>query len=165
MKFSRGDIICCDDQEYPEGALVCDGYDEAGRLLAHPVPGGFQVRLDPEHAGRFKVVADGEQLATYEEGRFVLDDLEHNFPGWTNRVHWAGWEMPRFRFAVCEQILEYLAADTEARFDAEADAFVTVTDGEEERWPSELVTLADGSQAKVYPLGAGSWMWWNMDRE
>jgi hypothetical protein len=34
MKFSKGKIICREDLGYPEGALVCDGYDDAGRLLA-----------------------------------------------------------------------------------------------------------------------------------
>jgi len=30
MKFTKGESICREDLAYPEGALVCDGYDHAG---------------------------------------------------------------------------------------------------------------------------------------
>jgi len=28
-----------------------------------------------------------------------------------------------------------------------------------EAWPAERITISDGSQVKVYSLGAGSWIW------
>jgi hypothetical protein len=45
MKFGKGEVICREDLGYPEGALVCDGYDAAGGLLAHPLGGGFQLTV------------------------------------------------------------------------------------------------------------------------
>ena len=57
------------------------------------------------------------------------------------------------------QIVEFLGGEG-ARFDGKADAFVTVSqEGEEEVWPAEQITITDGSRIKVYPLGAGSWIW------
>ena len=35
----------------------------------------------------------------------------------------------------------------------------TVSNGEEETWPGEQISITDSSQVKVYPLGAGSWIW------
>jgi len=54
MKFSQGDIICRKDLGYPEGAMVCDGYDDAGRLLAHRLGGGFQLAVPAHEARRFR---------------------------------------------------------------------------------------------------------------
>jgi hypothetical protein len=66
--------------------------------------------------------------------------------------------MPRFEFAVCQEILRFLG-DGQARFDVKADAFVTVSNGEGEAWSAGEITITDGSRIKVYPLGAGSWIW------
>ena len=42
----------------------------------------------------------------------------------------------------------------------ERDTFITVRqNGQEETWPAESITITDGSRIKVYPLGAGAWMW------
>jgi hypothetical protein len=159
MKFSKGEIICLGDLAYPEGALVCDGYGDAGRLLAHPLGGGFQLTVPAQDEPRFRVVAEGEKAAAlFRRGRFTLADSEAAFDGWSNGELWNGWAMPRFELAVCGEILKSLG-DGQARFDGKADAFVTVSNGESEVWPAEQVTITDGSQVKVYPLGAGSWIW------
>ena len=42
MSFHQGDIIVRDDTTYPEGALIVDGFDKEGNLLAHPMGGGLQ---------------------------------------------------------------------------------------------------------------------------
>ena len=159
MKFSKGETICREDLGYPEGALVCDGYDEAGRLLAHPLGGGFQLTVPAQDEPRFRVVVEGEKAAAlFHKGRFSLADGERVFEGWSNGQLWNGWEMPRFEFAVCGEILKSLG-DEQARFDEKADAFVTMTNGEEEAWAAEEITITDGSRIKVYPVGAGSWIW------
>src|ERR1035438_286098 len=62
---------------------------------------------------------------------------------------------PRFEFAACRDILKALG-DERARFDANADGFVTVSNAAEEAWPAEEITITDGSRIKVYPLGTGS---------
>ena len=41
----------------------------------------------------------------------------------------------------------------------EVPRFRLVSEGEEEVWETKSITVADGSRMKVYPLGAGSWMW------
>jgi hypothetical protein len=159
MKFSNGEIIRREDLAYPEGALVCDGYDDAGRLLAHPLGGGFQLTVPTQDEPRFRVVAEGERaVALFRRGRFSLADGETAFDGWSNGEVWNGWEMPRFDSAVCQAILKSLG-DEQARFDEKADAFVTVSNGEGEAWAAEEITNTDGSRIKVYPLGAGSWIW------
>ena len=159
MKFSKGEIICREDLGYPEGALVCDGYDDAGRLLAHPLGGGFQVTVPAQDGPRFRVVAEGERGAVlFHRGSFTLADSEALFDGWSNGELWNGWAKPRFELAVCRQILKSLG-DGRARFEEKADAFVTVSNGEEEAWPAESVTITDGSRIKLYPLGAGAWTW------
>ena len=104
-------------------------------------------------------MAEGEKAVTlFQRGRFTLADTEAAFDGWSNGEVWNGWAMPRFGFAVCREILKSFA-DEQARFDEKGDAFVTVSDGEEESWPGEQITISDGSRIKVYPLGAGSWIW------
>ena|ERR1035437_2564603 len=159
MKFSKGEIICRGGLAYPEGALVCDGYDDAGRLLAHPLGGGFQLTVPAQDEPRFRAVAEGEKgTVLFRRRRFTLADGESSFDGWSNGELWNGWETPRFEFAACQEILKCLG-DEEARFDEKADAFVTVSNGEEEVWPAEGITMTDGSRMKVYPLGAGSWIW------
>jgi len=66
--------------------------------------------------------------------------------------------MPRFEFAVCEEILS-LFGHEQARFDGNTDSFVTVSNRKEERWPAEEITITDGSRIKVYAIGAGSWIY------
>jgi len=159
MKFSKGEIIRREDLAYPEGALVCAGYDDAGRLLAHPLGGGFQLTIPAQDEPRFRVVAKGEKCAAlFRRGKFTLADIEASFEGWSNGEFWNGWEMPRFELAVCREILRSLG-DGQGRFDEKADVFVTVSNEDEETWSAEEITITDGSRIKVYPLGAGSWIW------
>lgn len=160
MKFSKDDIICREDLGFPEGALVCDGYDTAGALLAHPLGGGFQMTIPAHDERRFRVVAEEEkQAALFRKCRFALADTGTAFDGWTNGHVWNGWEKPRFEHPVCKEILAWMG-DDKARYDAERDAFITVNqDGEEEIWPAEETTVTDGSRIKAYPLGAGAWTW------
>jgi hypothetical protein len=67
--------------------------------------------------------------------------------------------MPRFERAEAERLLALLG-DKRARFDAGRDAVVTVgQDGEEEVWGVQVITVTDGSRIKVYPVGAGAWIW------
>ena len=105
MKFSKGEIICREDLAYPEGALVCDGYDAAGRLLAHPLGGGFQLTVPAQDEPRFRVVAAGEKgAALFHRGRFTLADGETLFEGGANGELWNGWEMPRFEAGVARVV-------------------------------------------------------------
>jgi hypothetical protein len=160
MKFSKGEIICREDLGHPGGALVCDGHDGAGRLLAHPLGGGFQLTVPAQDEPRFRAVAEGEKSAAlFHRARFILAGGETAFDGWSIGELWNGWEMPRFEFAACREILKSLG-DERARFDAEREAFVTMSQGgEEERWCAEEITVTDGSRIRAYPVGAGAWTW------
>lgn len=159
MKFSKGDIICRNDLGYPEGALVCEGYDQAGRLLAHQLGGGFELAVPAHEAQRFRLVAEEEKAAAlFRKGRFTLANAGKSFDGWSNGELWNGWEMPRFEFAVCQEILRFIG-DKRGRFDGSRDAFVIGSGEEEEPWPAEEITITDGSRIKACPLGAGSWTW------
>jgi len=160
MKFSKGEIICREDLAYPAGALVSDGYDDAGRLLAHPLGGGLQLAVPPRDEPRFRLVAEAERSAAlFHKARFTLADAETSFDGWCNGELWNGWAMPRFEFAACQAILQFLGNE-QARYDADRDAFVTVNqDAEEETWPAQTVTVTDGSRIKAYGLGSGAWTW------
>jgi len=97
MKFSKGEVICREDLGYPEGAPVCDGYDDAGRLVAHPLGGGFQLTVPAQDEPRFRAVAEAERgAALFRCGRVSLASGEAAFDGWSNGEVWNGWAMPRF---------------------------------------------------------------------
>ncbi len=160
MKFNKGEIICREDLGYPEGALVCDGYDTAGGLLAHRIGGGSQLTVPAREEMRFRVVTDEEKdAALFRRGSFALADTEKSFDGWSNCQMWNGWEMPRFEFQACKEILGWID-DNKARYDAVWDASIQVNDdGEDEVWPVESITITNGTQIKTHDLGAGTWMW------
>ena len=86
-------------------------------------------------------------------------DSEDYFDGWTNGKDWNGWAMPHFEFADAKRLIAWLK-NGKARFDSEKDAFITITeDGDEEFWQGQSIFITDGSSIKVYPVGAGSWCW------
>lgn len=87
---------------------------------------------------------------------FALESLgERTFPGFSQGHHWNGWECPAFSFDTAQQIARALGEFQNAFYDAAADAFVIESDGDEEIYPAVLTETGD----KVYPLGAGVWMW------
>jgi hypothetical protein len=45
MKFNKGDILVPKGKQFPDCAIVVDGYDHAGRLVMHPLGGGIQTHL------------------------------------------------------------------------------------------------------------------------
>src|ERR1017187_9210852 len=84
------------------------------------------------------------------EGAVVVDGYDED---------WNGWATPRFEFAEAQRLIGCLK-EGKARFDSERDAFITISqDGEEKFWQGQSVCITDGSSIKVYPIGAGSWCW------
>jgi hypothetical protein len=160
MKFSRGDTLVPKGKQFPDGAVMADGYDEAERLMAHPMGGGFQQYFPEASASGFRPMDEAERSrALFWRTRFALADSEETFSEWTNGTAWNGWEMPRFDKAEAERLIRWLG-DKRARFDAARDAFVTMSqDGEEEVWVGETVMISDGSAVKLYPVGTGAWIW------
>ena len=109
MKFSKGDILVPRDAQFPDGALVVDGYDETGRLLVQPLGGGFQLALRADSGKRFRVADAGERgRALFRRARFSLMDSEDHFTGWTNGENWNGWAMPHFEFAEAQRLIAWL---------------------------------------------------------
>src|ERR1039457_1333118 len=66
---------------------------------------------------------------------WILADSDIAFTGWANGQKLNGWEIPRFEFQVCTQMLDWIG-DGKARYDREKDAFITVRqNAQEETWP------------------------------
>lgn len=159
MSFQAGEIIVREDATYPEGALIVDGLDGEGNLLAHPLGGGLQRVISAAELKRFSIASDLERTQVFWHTWFSLEGIAERFAGWSDGEHWNGWAKPRFEFAEAKRVVA--AFDPESgRYDEEADAFVTGTaEDREEVWPAAIIHLPDGGTAKVYPIGASSWTW------
>jgi hypothetical protein len=160
MRYSKGDILVPKGKQYPDCAVVVDGYDQRGRLVMHPIGGGLETHLTALSAGVFRLVSEDERVGTlFRSTRFVLSDSEAVFEGWTDGRLWNGWAMPRFEKGEAERLVRWLG-EGQGRYDGAQDAFVTRAHcGEDEIWRAETVIISDGSAVKVYPIGAGSWVW------
>ncbi len=158
MSFQKGDIILRDDARYPEGALVVSGYGPGGELLAHPKGGGLELRIPASEISRFAAASEAERTRIYRKSRFSIEEVEATFAGWWDGERWNGWAMPSFEIDEARKVLDALAPKAN-RFDPDHDSFVTWGADGEEIWPAESIMLADGGTAKVYPVGAGSWIW------
>jgi hypothetical protein len=157
--FSTGDIILRDDTSYPAGALVVSGYGEDGELLVYPKGGGPEFRIPLSDISRFSRVDDLERVSIYRKGRFAMDGVDGEFDGWWDGECWNGWARPKFEYADAANVIRAVAPGT-GRFDAGADCFIAaIADAEEETWSAETITLPDGGSAKVYGIGAGAWIW------
>ena len=163
MSFQKNEIIVRDDGKYPDGALVVDGRDASGALLVHPLGGGFQLIIPPTDHSRFAVVPEEERTPIFKRTQFTLEGTQGAFAAWTDGADWNGWAMPRFEFADAQSLIVALGKDV-SKYDATADAFITTMQGgDEEIWPAEIIHLPDGGTVKVYPIGAGSWIWEEAD--
>jgi hypothetical protein len=156
--FRRGDIIVREDWTYPEGALVVERTDPDGCLLAHPLGGGPQIRIPSDELARFAVATELEKTPLFHRATFAIEGADETFRGWSDGTLWNGWERPKFEYA--ESVRVVATVGRGGRYYADDDSFVTcLADGEEEIWPAETITLPDGGTIKVYPVGAGSWIW------
>jgi hypothetical protein len=147
MNFREGQIIIRRDMTYPRGALVVSGVDESGNLRGYPKGGGVE----------FSVVSQDEAVPIYRRAQFEIEGCETRFDGWSGGTAWNGWARPMFDFQTAQKVLAALVPGW--RYDEEADAFITPNDDGDESWPAEIVELPDGGLAKLYPIGAGSWIW------
>jgi len=153
--FPTGGILVWPKGVYPKDALMVDGYDEDGRLLAHPLGGGFQYKINPQQAAELREVSTREREAPiFYRAKFAVEGIEKEFEGWTDGRLWNGWANPYFAFDEATLV----ASSMNGRYDRVQDAFIT-TAGEEEVWAGQQIPLDDGSQRTVYPLGASSWCW------
>ena len=160
MKYNKGDILVAKGKEFPDGAIVVDGYDSKGLLRAHTLEGEATMRLTALSAGVFRLVSQGELVGPlFRRGRFALADAKEVFSGWTDGRKWNGWEMPRFERVEAERLVRSLGGGR-WRFDAPRHAFVTLSQaGREECWAAGTIVVSDGSAVRAYGIGAGAWMW------
>lgn len=158
--FDKGDIVMRSEASFPNGALVVDGYDDAGRILAHPLGGGPQYLISLQGALFLrKVSKDQLDNPSWRQSRFGIEGLEEAFIGWTDGRLWNGWEKPRFQMQEANRLLQSLT-DRPYRYDPARDAFIsTGGSDEEESWVAEVITLPGGETIKVYPIGTGAWCW------
>ena len=73
MSLEHGEMIIRNGLSYPEGALVVDGFDEEGRVLAHPLDAEIQYRISSSELARFDVVIEDEQTRSFDQ------ELWHSF--------------------------------------------------------------------------------------
>src|SRR5690242_10595176 len=136
-RHPKGAILVPCDRRYPDGALVVDGYDSDGCLLAHPLGGGFQLSITPAQAARLRLAGGDEREAPlYRKAKFAIEGVDGVFEGWTDGTTWNGWAKPRFELAAALGVGEALGA----AYDKERDRFITrPQDGEEETWEAQEI--------------------------
>lgn len=158
--FSKDEVVMPKGSDYPNGALVVDGYDQEGNLLAHPLGGGPQYKIGPAKQTGLRIVLHQERKTTpFRKAKFSLEGVEGEFEGWTDGSLWNGWATPHFELAEARKVIKALHP-TKASFDETKDAFITEsTDGEQEAWEANQIDLPDGTRLKVYPIGAWAWCW------
>lgn len=165
MSFKPGDIILRGDASYPSGALVVSGFGENGELLAYPKGGGREYRIPASDIARFSLVTEVERTPIYRRGIFAIEGVEEKFAGWWDGECWNGWAEPKFELAEAGAVVAAVCPGS-GRHDADTDTFITAkSEGEEELWPADTIALPDGGALKVYPVGAGSWIWENVEDE
>ena len=157
QQFNKGDVIVPADQHYPMGALSVDGYDGTGCLLAHPLGGGLQFIIPPAKAARLRLVPENERQAPlWRKAKFEIEGVEGQFEGWTDGRRWNGWAMPAFEFTVAQEV----AKAFEARYDQRRDCFITRSQEDEaEVWQAQDISVLGGAVLRVFPIGAGAWIW------
>lgn len=160
LTFSKGDILIPFNKVYPDGAILCDGYESDGTLLGHPVGGGLQYRLKAGSEGMFRAVGQSEiENGVWKQSTFSIEGIDGGFVGWTDGRHWNGWAMPCFEFSESQRVIAMMD-NPNSRYGQGSDAFVTTGgDGEEEIWMGRWIEEKGGERIKVYPVGAGSWIW------
>ena len=159
MRFQKGEIIVRNDLAYPEGALVVEGSDASDNTLAHPLGGGLQLSIPATDLERFMVATEFEKTPVFHHASFEIEGIDGQFAGWWDGRAWNGWAMPHFEFEEAERVLAAVAPGR-WRYDTVSDVFITEDpEGEDETWPAAIISLPDGGEVKVYPLGSASWIW------
>jgi hypothetical protein len=163
MQFKKDNIVVRDDSTCPEGALVVDGFAPSGDMLAHPLGGGLQLILPAADLPRFAFASELERTPLFHRALFEVEGVDAQFAGWSDGRVWNGWSMPHFEFSEAEKIIAAMTPEN-GHYNPVLDAFVTGTNDEAESWPGEIIGLADGGAGQMYAVGAGSWIWDEIDQ-
>jgi hypothetical protein len=120
--FDKGAVLVPADQVYPHGALVVDGYDDEGNLLAYPQGGGPQFIITPAQAAHLRPVGSDEQASpVYRRGVFTIEGVVGEFDGWTTGESWNGWAKPAFEFDTAQKVAKAFEALWRLHFGAVED--------------------------------------------
>ena len=99
------------------------------------------------------------KIKVYLESLMMDTPLE----AWTEGGTWNGWATPYFEQAAAHAIMKLHKqqhGDATAWYDAQRDEFCFLLPGDEEPecYAAATVDVAS-SPLKLYPIGAGSWIW------
>lgn len=111
-----------------------------------------------------------ETTKRFKKSSFGLDLLgsDISFQGWTDGSLWNGWSKPLFEFNEAQKLLDTLTRaykqanePLQAWYDSEEDSFYFILqeETEPEGYPAEVIEAEEGQKLKVYPIGAGAWVW------
>jgi hypothetical protein len=143
---------------------------ESGRLVEIVRTENGSVQFSLQGGGFVKTMDETEffrkfsraELPPFLPATFSCDAFSDELPGYTNKQRWNGWSMPYFPLT-SGKALEKLLPDL--KFDEAQDAFVYSPEGGDvEAFPSTVIRVFD-RDLKVYPIGAGSWCWDQVDEE
>lgn len=180
LPFSKGDVIIPHGKTYPDHALEVYEVLERGEFRASPVGGGSVMRFGPAQMEkyRFRRVMPEEMVLPWRRGKFWMDFLGKNYPGWTTGDLWNGWATPYFEKKAATAIFKesvkaykemgeaYKGPKEEFKwsYDEKKDVFTFQGPHDEEPEPvkgGEIVTT-EGVK-NVYGIGAYSWTWTEED--
>ena len=164
MRFESDDILVRTNDAGTGGWLVVVGYEPNGGLQVHPQGGGPQYIVPQAAQCDYRVVEQSEMGSSlWQKSKFELEGCDQVFEGWTSGRRWNGWAMPYFELAEAKRLTEAIA-ENGVRYDAERDAFVSFgIDGDEEVWEGTVISTVGASSIKVYGVGAGAWIWEEID--
>lgn len=130
------------------------------RVSFCPQGGGFVYSVPTEtfHAS-FKPAA----TPGFRRASFSGDWNETPVRGFSDGNRWNGWAMPYFEFDTAQAIAaEFEGEDSTLRYQKDIDAFIYTSANCPDAPEAYAGTWIDieGKPMKVYPIGAGSWCWY-----
>jgi hypothetical protein len=162
--FHPEDVIVPRDKlkDWISWALVVHQVDGDGTLHVFPLGGGPEYLFDPVKVETFdfiKVPPERLENPGWYSADFYAEWLDKKYRGWTNGRRWNGWAMPYFEL---EEAQRYAKDSGNTTYDEARDAFVTIQEGHDEPEvdePTMIKIRGRRDPVKVYPIGAGAWIW------
>jgi len=153
--------------------FVMNYIDDAGNIVTVMDEDTECVRFYPEGGGpvyrmsredfytRFSMFKDRR---VYRKCRVTLDDNEPILTAYTRGEKWNGWTTPMFT----RDQADLLAASMPKylTYDPERNIYVYGYHDSDEDMIFEMETIkVDGQYLDVYPIGSGSWCWFEVEEE
>jgi transcriptional regulator with XRE-family HTH domain len=105
-----------------------------------------------------------DNFTSLKKAFFKIETINNQtFEGYTAGEEWNGWAYPYFTFEQAGEILKafkslktFSGKSLNAYYDEKTDSFYFETDSEDE---IEEFSVVEIENQKLYPIGAGSWIW------